>query len=98
MPAEWLWAVAILVVGAILTVLLSSIPERVVEWRRNVWETDSDGTIPEEDEVERAWKKANAAWEAAGSPIPCTDPTYLEARANLSKAIQNAEAASRHSK
>ena len=42
---EWWMTAGAVVVGIILTITLSSIPERFVEWRRRIWESDSDGNL-----------------------------------------------------
>jgi hypothetical protein len=47
--AGWGWIIALGIVGLILAVSLSSIPERLIEWRRQFWETDSDGNLPPQD-------------------------------------------------
>lgn len=43
-------------------------------------------------EIEKAWRKAQAAWEAAGKKTPCYDPAYMAARSELAAAHANAEA------
>jgi hypothetical protein len=51
MTTGWGWIVALGSVGLILAVSLSSIPERLIEWRRQFWETDSNGEWPPEDKT-----------------------------------------------
>jgi hypothetical protein len=41
-------------------------------------------------DIEAAWQKAQIAWEAVGKPIPCYDPTYMAARAELAAAWNRA--------
>lgn len=48
MTAGWGWIIALAIASLILGVMLTSIPERIIEWRRRIWETDSDGNIPKE--------------------------------------------------
>jgi hypothetical protein len=43
-------------------------------------------------EIELAWEKAQAAWEAAGKTTPCYDPLYMAARAELAAAHKRVEA------
>lgn len=42
-------------------------------------------------EIETAWKKAQAAWEAAGKQVPCYEPAYMAAREELAAAYARAE-------
>jgi hypothetical protein len=47
---EWLWAGAVGLAGLILAVFLIVLPERLEEWRQRLWETDSQGELPPEDQ------------------------------------------------
>jgi hypothetical protein len=47
------------------------------------------------NDIQRAWEKAQAAWEAAGCAIPCYDEAYMAARTELSEAYARAEAETR---
>lgn len=40
---------------------------------------------------DEAWKAADAAWRAAGSPIPCYDPAYMKAHQELQEVIKRLE-------
>jgi hypothetical protein len=42
-------------------------------------------------EIQQAWQKAQDAWVAAGSTLPCYDEAYMTARAELSAAYARAE-------
>jgi hypothetical protein len=45
------------------------------------------------DEIRKAWEKAQAAWKAAGATIPCHDESYMAARKELADAWAKAGAA-----
>lgn len=45
-----------------------------------------------DDDIGAAWRKAQAAWEAAGSGLPCYDEAYMTARKELSDAYARADA------
>jgi hypothetical protein len=36
--------------------------------------------------VQKAWQKAQDVWVKAGSPVPCYDIDYLQARVELAEA------------
>lgn len=48
--------------------------------------------MPMKADIDRAWEKAQAAWEAAGCTLPCYDEAYMAARKELSDAFVRADA------
>jgi len=48
MTSTWGLTIAAVIAGLLLTFLMSSIPERIAEWRKRMWESDSDGNLPED--------------------------------------------------
>ena len=48
MTSPWGLTIAAVIAGLVLTIMFSSIPERWQEWRKRMWESDSDGNLPED--------------------------------------------------